>query len=100
MSFLSQVQPVLITVLYLTLLLLSLLEFIDAHVPDNLDGVLITENKPSRYTVFYTLQLRGTMILTLFWMASVGLIRYAGGVGDVGGVGAGGVGDAKLPSKS
>jgi len=48
------VQPVLIIVRYLTLLLLSLPEFTDAHVLDNLDSVLITENKPSRYTLFYT----------------------------------------------
>jgi hypothetical protein len=48
-SFLSQVQPMLVIVLYLTLLLLSLPEFTDAHVLDNLDSVLITENKLSRY---------------------------------------------------
>lgn len=52
LSFLSQVQPVLVIVLYLTLLLLSVLEFTDAHVLDNLDSVLISENKLSRYTLF------------------------------------------------
>lgn len=52
-SFLSQVQPVLVIILYCTLCLISLLEFTDAHVPDNLDSVLITENKLSRYTLFH-----------------------------------------------
>jgi hypothetical protein len=54
MSFLSQVQPMPVITLYLKLLLLILPEFIDAHVLDNLDSVLIMENKLSRYTLFYT----------------------------------------------
>jgi hypothetical protein len=46
-------------------------------------NVLIMENKLCRYTLFYTvMQLRGNMILNRFQMESVGLIRYAAGVGD------------------
>jgi len=44
-SFLSQEQPVFVTIPYLALLLHSLPEFTDAHVLDNLDSVLIMENK-------------------------------------------------------
>jgi hypothetical protein len=53
MSFVSQVQLVLVIVHYLTLLLLSVPEFTNAHVLDNLDSVLITENKLYRCTLFY-----------------------------------------------
>jgi hypothetical protein len=52
-SFLSQVQPVLVIILYRTLLLISLPEFTDARVLDNLDSVLITVNELSWYTLFY-----------------------------------------------